>query len=397
MSNPWALLGLLGIAVPIVIHLLGRHRSRIEKFPTLRFIGTSRLNPTKRRRISDWPLLLVRIAIIAAAAFALSQPLFHHSASSASDLTRVVIVDTSASVSRAAADTLTGERVTTDSPEDAIPGAIAWLATRPGRREIVLVSDFQRSSIDTSSLAAIPKDVGISVVLSPAKDLLLANKQVLRGVYPERSRGAQDDIGVFAGPADLAGADAAWRAIGRSRPGDTTGRIAIIYRSSPAAASLSRSATPVDSIWMAKVVTELRRDRTLVAAGRADRSGALAGGDLDRITERLVAGRVGGRLLLFLSADAGGITSAALNDALVRARSPGVPASELDSTRWSAEQLARWQRAPLAAPGAAGDASDARWIWMLCLALIALETWMRSRTRGSAGIAELPEAQDRAA
>lgn len=361
IANPIALLGLLAVAVPVLIHLLGRHQSRIERFPTLRFIGASRLTPTRRKRISDWLLLLVRVAIVAVAALALSQPVFKRTSPSASQLSRAIIVDTSASMPRVAplSDSLTSNAVATqiltDSPSDAIPGAIAWLETQPGLREIAIVSDFQRSSIDSSAISAIPKDVGVSVI---PKDVRLS---VIPGA-------ARDDIGVLAGPSDLAGATAAWRAVGRPVPRDTLGRIAIIYRSHPGADSLRRSAAPVDSMWMARIVAAVDRDPAFAAL------------DSDSIT----AGRNGNRLSFFVRTDAGSLASAALNQALLRATATAIPASEMDSTHWSAATIASWKRAPALSPSgphALAAPPSPRWFWLVALLLIALETWMRSRRR----------------
>ena len=74
-QNPWAWLGMVGVALPILIHLLGRGHARVLRFPTLRFIDPSRLLPTKRSRIQDPLLLAVRVAIVGCAAIALAQPL----------------------------------------------------------------------------------------------------------------------------------------------------------------------------------------------------------------------------------------------------------------------------------------------------------------------------------
>src|SRR5690349_8520928 len=101
MGNPLALLGLLAVAIPIVIHLLGRYQSRVERFPTLQFIGFARLTPRTRLRLSDWKLLLVRMGVVIAAALALTQPGCSSSSGASSQaVTRVVIVDTSASMFR---------------------------------------------------------------------------------------------------------------------------------------------------------------------------------------------------------------------------------------------------------------------------------------------------------
>jgi hypothetical protein len=200
IGNPLALLGLLAVGVPILIHLLGRYRSRVERFPTLRFIGASRLNPTTRRRINDRPLLLVRMAIVAAAAIALSQPRFRTGDAGPIATSRVIIVDTSASVARPIAtppDSLVRDVevaiVQTAHPTDAIDGAVAWLSMRTGSREIVLMSDFQRSSTDTAFLR-VADGIGLSVIPSEARDLLLSEEQA--------PRFARDDIQVVAGPTD---------------------------------------------------------------------------------------------------------------------------------------------------------------------------------------------------
>jgi hypothetical protein len=73
---PLALTGLALVALPILIHLLARHRSRRLLFPTLRFLPTSQLAALRRRSIADWPLLVVRVLIITAAVIAAAAPVF---------------------------------------------------------------------------------------------------------------------------------------------------------------------------------------------------------------------------------------------------------------------------------------------------------------------------------
>src|SRR3954462_5020244 len=162
--NPWALAGLLAVGVPLLIHLLGRQRAQPLRFPTLRFLGASRLVPTRRKRITDLPLLIIRMLIVAAAAIALAQPWLDTAArraarqtATARTLSRAVILDPSASMSStangappadsarkvAALSTSGGSIATTietDRPATAIDGAAAWLSLQPGRRELVIVS-----------------------------------------------------------------------------------------------------------------------------------------------------------------------------------------------------------------------------------------------------------------
>ena len=98
-------------------------------------------------------------------------------------------------------------------------------------------------------------------------------------------------------------------------------------------------------------------------------------------------GRVRDRdgLLLFSLADAGTLASAALIAAAVRANSDAPPVAELEPASLDSETLAALQRPPSSepAPGTmnSGDASDGRWLWLLVLILLGVETWLRRPQR----------------
>src|SRR4051812_29246552 len=99
-QNPWAWLGMSTLALPILIHLLGRGRARVLRFPTLRFVDAARPKPLRRTRIHDPWLLVVRLGVLLAAVVALAQPFVktrHRLRASADALAMVVVVDTSAS------------------------------------------------------------------------------------------------------------------------------------------------------------------------------------------------------------------------------------------------------------------------------------------------------------
>ena len=64
-QNPWAWIGLLTVALPVLVHLFSRRPARVEPFPSLRFLDVSRLLPTRRTRLTDRVLLLVRMAMVA--------------------------------------------------------------------------------------------------------------------------------------------------------------------------------------------------------------------------------------------------------------------------------------------------------------------------------------------
>lgn len=72
--NPWLLAGLMGLAIPIIIHLLFKRRKRLIRFSTLRFIKTATRENARRMRIKQWILLLMRICMIALIVFAFARP-----------------------------------------------------------------------------------------------------------------------------------------------------------------------------------------------------------------------------------------------------------------------------------------------------------------------------------
>ncbi len=436
---PWAWLGLAAIAVPIVIHLLGRRRVRHQVFPSLRFLDVSRLLPARRHRISDILLLAVRIGIVAAAVAALAQP-FVLTATRRQDLGRAlaIVVDASASMSRStlparraldaaraqarqeSAGATASTTIESAQPARALPGALAWLATRPGRRELVVISDFQTGAIDARDLATVPAETGIRllridttlpettevVVRQGALDVMTRVTPGANGVAVEWTpvRAAAptgDDAPVLlAGAAERGRAEAARAAA--ANLGAITGAVrpvAIVYPQFENRASLLEKMRQLTQPWMADAVADLRRN-PLLAAATSEGVPAAAQGDAkvlakmttvsaNRAGQPLVlaaAGDIEGRerLVLLCLADAGSLTSAALQSAVIGI-APTTPLSELESTRISEATLTSWQRAPGAsAPPDARDQegpSDGRWLWAVALVLLVVETWLRRHRR----------------
>jgi hypothetical protein len=53
---------LAAVAVPIFVHLIQRERKDLIEFPSLMFLRRIPYQSVERRRIHNWPLLLLRIA-----------------------------------------------------------------------------------------------------------------------------------------------------------------------------------------------------------------------------------------------------------------------------------------------------------------------------------------------
>jgi hypothetical protein len=434
-QNPWALLGLLALAVPLLIHLLGRRNARVLPFPTLRFLAASQLRLTRRARVTDWLLLIVRLGIVAAAAVALAQPLIlglDRRRELDRALARVIIVDTSASMRRAtsqgtpardvarteagrlAADAVASSVLESAAPAQTLEGAAAWLRKQTGRREIAILSDFQLGTVGPSDLAVVPAEIGLRLHRIDVRNdtgaietvTRLENQETVaritlgpehtdvewsaRPIEPEVQAG---ELRIMAGAAERAAAQAAARAA-RTFSAPATGAshpVAIVHPQFEGRAQLARNAEPLHGPWMADVLMRIRADALLVAAAAsADARAGDAFPEYVTVLARTSAGatvavaasgRIDGRagLLVFSLVDAQSLASAALNTAILRALASASPAAELEPETLSAATLQNWQRAPGSYAGAADPEgpSDGHWVWLIALALLALETWLR--------------------
>ena len=193
---PLALLGLLALAVPVLVHLAQRERRQVVPFPSLMFVPRAPFASDRRRRLRHWPLLLLRALALLLIVTAFARPYLTGATHAAGTLAGardvVILLDQSASMgygsrwrdAQAAArrrvdalgpadhgtlvlfsqtveervrattdharllDAIDGARVTDDStrigPALALAARIASESPR-AQTEIVLISDLQRT------------------------------------------------------------------------------------------------------------------------------------------------------------------------------------------------------------------------------------------------------------
>lgn len=102
-ETPWLLLGLLGAAIPLVIHLINRQRARLRRFAALEYLLLSDKRLAQRLRLRQILVLLLRMLLVAAIPFALAKPYLQSSPSSVGDLSDpgavVLVIDDSMSMS----------------------------------------------------------------------------------------------------------------------------------------------------------------------------------------------------------------------------------------------------------------------------------------------------------
>jgi Aerotolerance regulator N-terminal len=407
-QNPWAWMGLLTLALPILVHLFSRRRARIEPFPSLRFLDVSRLLPTRRTQLSDLPLLLIRLGVLAAAVAALAQPLFRadrRAGAMDASLARVIVLDTSAldDAAMAGADTNEGAApavtmvLPTHRPAMALPGAVEWLRTQPGRGEILVVSPFPFGSLDSVDIAGIPGDFGVRLQRAPAA--------LRSGATVDTGLGIRWDVGVTPEIAEAVrfavraqGADALLAA-----DLDSAARVIVASPGADSARAWIAAARPLSESWMGDVVFEVRGDSTLALASPlfstvSDTAVSAPFVVIRRMSNGVplvLAASIPGpgdgpdetsRLLLLSRAPAEHLATSALLLAVSRSLLPA-RVNGSDGARIGDEQLQRWERTPSArsTPSLADTSpdsgpSDGRWVWLLVLALLAVEAIVRRRS-----------------
>ncbi len=99
--SPWFLLGLLGVAIPMAIHLSRRQKAEKVVFSTIRFLRKTPKKIILFQQIQQWLLLLIRAAIIALLAIAFARPFLSQTVSARTGFSPrsvVILLDTSMSM-----------------------------------------------------------------------------------------------------------------------------------------------------------------------------------------------------------------------------------------------------------------------------------------------------------
>jgi len=100
--TPLFLIGAAAIAIPVFVHLIQRERKRVIEFPSLMFVRRIPYQSVRRRRIRHWALLLLRCAALLLIVAAFARPFMRQAAIAAAvaggSREIVVLLDHSASM-----------------------------------------------------------------------------------------------------------------------------------------------------------------------------------------------------------------------------------------------------------------------------------------------------------
>ena len=249
--TPLFLIGLAGLAVPILLHLIQRERKQVVQFPSLMFLRRIPYQSVRRRRIRHWLLLMMRLAALALIVLAFARPFFRGAdppaAAGGGAREVVILLDRSYSMgygdrwaraqaaARSAVDSLTAAdrasivffgaatdvtlRSTADKgrlqsalaggqlsagathygPALKLAGSILAESTLP-RREVVLVTDFQRGGWRGADGVRLPDGAVLTPVLIGDADT--ANLSVTPVAIERSTFSDQERVTVTAGVAN---------------------------------------------------------------------------------------------------------------------------------------------------------------------------------------------------
>jgi hypothetical protein len=396
--HPAALIGLLAAALPVVVHLLRRERARRVIVPSLRFVRASERSAVRLRTPSDPWLLMLRIAIVASAALAAARPLLLTDATRASwdeRVARAVVVDTSASAQGAIDAAQISSAVASASPSVTIEAqdlgrgiarAMSWLATAPpARREIVILSDFQRGALSAADLDLVPDAVGVRLVpvraaeasSMPRLGILGRDGAMAASVTPLEDATAMTyepasaiaGLEIASAPEHAASVERLMRVVGAAGAIAPSAEQPIVIRFAGTDAGGDDGDAPA---WV------------IGAGARLLRAPEVQGVDL-RVSSR------SDRLVVDVNAPPDSLEAALAVKAALDARLDPAAFAEAEPQRLPEATLTAWSRAPGPAAVSARrhtDESDGRWLWALVLVLLGVEAFVRRTTRPAVQVEE---------
>mgnify|MGYP002637129590 CR=1 FL=1 len=72
--NTWLLLGVLGVSIPVIIHLINRRHAKVVQWGAMRFLLDSLISRRRRVLLEEMLLLATRCLLVALVALALARP-----------------------------------------------------------------------------------------------------------------------------------------------------------------------------------------------------------------------------------------------------------------------------------------------------------------------------------
>jgi hypothetical protein len=291
--------------------------------------------------------------------------------------------------------------IETAHPGFDVSGAASWLEQRAGRRELVIISDFQSGALSEGNLAAVPRGIGIRLSRIAGASLPQpadSNGSLVVALTPVEteatwhtvaSDSARSSFTVLA--PDDAPARASIAAARQVAPETARHPVAVVFPGYAGAADVASRIGAFRSAWQGDLLLALRSQDLLRNSTNSpilrpcpQRGGVPLPNASGQSVATVAAGAEGSPfdLVVFSCVDAGTAAGTALLAAVNLAASPVGELEELEPVVLGDEILRQWERPPTeVSPRGREDTSpDGRWLWLLALILLFVEEWLRRRS-----------------
>ena len=425
-----ALIALVAMAGPVIVHLLRRHRAKRVPFPTLRFVVLAQAPAVRLTLPTDWRLMILRMLIVATAAAAWGQPLMitrQRQDRMQRTIARAIVIDTSlstvpvsAQLREAAAAERQGGALTTDVASDDLRDAVRQAVGElghldAGRKEVVVISDFQVGAFSSGDVARVPSEIGLRLIaigpprvppgsLSPFSLFAVDGVTRLTGTITVQGPATRLRIAaggtssaapnISAAPGELPSVERLLRTVARAGaaapPANRPVGMAFEGVAEP-------DVVPPKEPWMLDAILRMRDDDSLRRAAWAQPADStrpqLGGGWVtvatDRFANAVVAVAARGReLTAYVASRPSDLIAALALRSLLFAAAEPFDWKEREPERLSRSQLKEWNRPSTEIPPVRWQyqaPGDARSMWVAVLALLAIEqVWRRSRATARA-------------
>lgn len=236
------LVGLPAVAIPVIIHLLHKQRTRLIKWGAMQFLAESVLQQKRRRKIDQWLLMAARIGVLAFLVMALSRPVLparRYSPLGDNAATDVcVVMDRSLSMGRHS-----GEKTLLEQAADSVDAIAKGL--RRGDTLSVVVAEHEPRALmalpvvhpNVDELRTLVHELKPGLTDGPIPAAVARARQLIG-----RGRNMRKVIVVFSDE-QRAGWDldneAAWKLASRTRPGASVEVYAFPLKAEPAKSNVS--------------------------------------------------------------------------------------------------------------------------------------------------------------
>jgi len=175
--QPWLLVLGVGVAIPLLLHLLQRHQGPRVVFPALRYLRRAERESARRIRLRQWLLLLLRAAAVLLVALAAARPFLAGTGVAHEPSAVVIVLDNSLSTSAVVGDSRVFDGLRERALETlaaAAPDDRFWLLLAASPQEPARTGDGVATAALVRAARPSPAGADLPTALARARAILAA-------------------------------------------------------------------------------------------------------------------------------------------------------------------------------------------------------------------------------